>query len=485
MRWITFSLRAQLALVLVAAVVTVAVAVLLIVQLVGSTEGLLVAEARRQTALAAQQLQQQLMDRLRLDSDSPLALPAASRHLSLRAISETVLAGFPAVEGGYWLATEGEISGAVVEAVSVQEPLKALAPRARQTGQLEFTEVARGADVWVFSAVPVESGSGRAEVLAWSLKRLREVRSPRRLRLNAYLTLLALTSLLAVGSTLAVAIRLRRQVKVTTEGIRKLESDLDFRFPRSGGEFGEITDAVNRMSQQRKQLEAELRRHEQLAVLGRLVAGVAHEVRNPLNNLQLTLQLLLRNEAAPAVAEKYGRLLKEVGRMEEIVQQLLSLVRRDSGERSSQPLAPVLRDSIAAVLLQSKQRDVQVSLTLGNGDKPVAVNRAQLQQVFVNLIRNAVEAAPEQSSVSVNLSHDQSSARVSIADAGPGVSAQDQPQLFQPFFTTKPQGVGLGLAISREIVEAHSGRIFFECGPEGTTVTVSLPVDMESQEGEK
>jgi signal transduction histidine kinase len=99
----------------------------------------------------------------------------------------------------------------------------------------------------------------------------------------------------------------------------------------------------------------------------------------------------------------------------------------------------------------------------------------------VNLIRNAVEAAPERSSVSVNLSHDQTSARVSIADAGPGVSAQDKPQLFQPFFTTKPQGIGLGLAISREIVEAHSGKILFECGPEGTTVTVNLPVDSETQ----
>ena len=98
-KWTHLILRAQLALVLVAAVVTVAVAVLLIVQLVGSTEALLVAEARRQTTLAAQQLQQQLMERLRLDSDSPLALPAASRQLSLRAISETVLAGFPAVEG--------------------------------------------------------------------------------------------------------------------------------------------------------------------------------------------------------------------------------------------------------------------------------------------------------------------------------------------------------------------------------------------------
>ena len=481
MKWTHLSLRAQLALVLVAAVVTVAVAVLLIVQLVGSTEALLVAEARRQTTLAAQQLQQQLMERLRLDSDSPLALPAASRQLSLRAISETVLAGFPAVEGGYWLVGEGQISGAVVEATDLHEPLLALVQKARQPGQLEFTEVARGADVWVLSAMPVESASGRTEVLAWSLKRLREVRSPRRLRLNTYLSLLALTSLLAVGSTLAVAIRLRRQVKATTEGIKRLEKDLDFRLPRSGGEFGEITDAVNRMSQQRKQLELELRHHEQLAMLGRLVAGVAHEVRNPLNNLQLTLQLLLRNETAPAMAEKYDRLLKEVGRMEEIVQQLLSLVRRDSGERSSQPLSSVLCDSIAAVSPQSKQKDVQVALTLGNGDKPVAFNRAQLQQVFVNLIRNAVEAAPERSSVSVNLSNDQTSACVSIADGGPGVSAQDQPQLFQPFFTTKPQGVGLGLAISREIVEAHSGKILFECGPEGTTVTVSLPFDSESQ----
>jgi signal transduction histidine kinase len=480
-KWIPFSLRAQLGMVLVAAVVTVAVAVLLIVQLVGNTEGLLVAEARRQTALAAEQLQRQLLERLRLDFDSPLGLPAAGRHLSLRAISETVLGGFPAVEGGYWLVEEGEISGAVVEADDVTEPLRDLASKAQVAGRLESTQMARGADVWVFSAVPVQADGSPAAVLAWTLKQLRDVRSPGRFRLNIYLALLTLTSLLAVGSTLAVAIRLRRQVRMTTEGIRTLENDLDFRFPPSGGEFGKITDAVNRMSQQRKQLELELRRQAQLAVLGGLVAGVAHEVRNPLNNLQLTLQLLLRNETTPGITEKYRRLLEEVGRMEEIVQQLLSLVRRDSGERSSQLLAPVLRDSIAAVFLQSKQKDVQVAFALGNGERPVMMNPAQLQQVFVNLIRNAVEAAPERSSVSVSLSHDENSARVSIADGGPGVSPQDRGQLFQPFFTTKPQGVGLGLAISREIVEAHNGAIAFECGPAGTTVTVSLPVEREPQ----
>ena len=237
-----------------------------------------------------------------------------------------------------------------MESTGVHEPLLALVQKARQPGQLEFTEVARGADIlgMLGHAGGIGQWSGRGAGLEFETA-AREVRSPRRLRLNTYLSLLALTSLLSVGSTLAVAIRLRRQVKATTEGIKRLEKDLDLRLPVRVGNLERSQTLRRPDAQQRKQLELELRRHEQLAMLGRLVAGVARGVRDPLNNLQLTLQLLLRNETAPAMAEKYDRLLKEVGRMEEIVQQLLSLVRRGCGERSSQPLSSVLCDSIAAV----------------------------------------------------------------------------------------------------------------------------------------
>jgi signal transduction histidine kinase len=98
----------------------------------------------------------------------------------------------------------------------------------------------------------------------------------------------------------------------------------------------------------------------------------------------------------------------------------------------------------------------------------------------LNLLRNAIEASPPGSPVKISLFRQNGRAAVTITDQGPGVSKSDRNKLFQPFFSTKPQGVGLGLAISREIVEAHGGSIDFDASPDGTTVTVKLPLGAAS-----
>jgi signal transduction histidine kinase len=481
MRFSFSTIRVQLTLVTLAALITVAVAILVISQVMGNTESLLVNEARRQTSLAASSLQQQLFERLHLEEESPLTLPARSRELSLRGITTTVLAGFPTVEGGYWFPGEERVSGNMQDLNEGEDLVLSICRRsaeARQSAQAK--ELLRGLDVWVIAAHPLISSDGRSQAVAWSVRRLHDLRNPGRMRLNQYLSLLAALSLVAVGSALAVTIRLRRQVRTATEGIRRFESDLTFRFGPQSGEFGEITEAINRMAGRRLELETELRRKEQLAVLGRLVASVAHEVRNPLNNLQLAIQLLLRQPAPATIQDRYRQLLGEVERMEGIVQQLLALVRRDSGQRNLQSLIPVLEHAVKALHLPARQRSISLECDFSSDAPAVSLNQTQMEQVFLNLLRNAIEASPPGSPVKISLFRQNGRAAVTITDQGPGVSKSDRNKLFQPFFSTKPQGVGLGLAISREIVEAHGGSIDFDASPDGTTVTVKLPLGAAS-----
>jgi signal transduction histidine kinase len=313
--------------------------------------------------------------------------------------------------------------------------------------------------------------------VAWSLRRLSDLRNPGRFRSNLNLALLAGTSLLVVGGTLAVAVRLRRQVNEITRGLRRLESDLTVRLSRPSGEIGEIAEAVNRMAAQRLSLESELRRKELLAGLGRLVAGVAHEVRNPLNNIQLSLELVLRDSPPPGLEKIIRQLRGETERMEEIVQQLLSLARPESSARTPRSLESLLTSVLSRLSAYAGQRGIGFERDLEPGVPEVAIYEPQMEQVFVNLIRNAVEAAPPRSLVRIRLFRSEVRACVSVRDSGGGISAAEAGRVFEPFFSTKPQGVGLGLAISREIVEAHGGEIEFRPSKEGTTVTVRLPLE--------
>jgi signal transduction histidine kinase len=468
------SLRAQLGLVLLAGFVAAGAAVFLIREVLGNTEGLLVEEARRQTELAAEQLRAQLAERMEMAGDSPLALPEAGRDLSLRAICDTVLHGFPGLDGGYWLGREAGLAGQIRPVSDAEDDIAAICAEAARARSGRVEQAARGWDLRVTAAVPL--GVSETPVVAWSMRRLTDVRNPGRFRSNINLALLAGTSLLAVAGTLAVAVRLRRQVNEITHGVRRLENDLTVRLARPSGEIGEIAEAINRMTAQRLSLESELRRKELLAGLGRLVAGVAHEVRNPLNNIQLTLELMLR-EAPPGIEKTIRQLSGEADRMEGIVQQLLSLARPDDAARAPCSLASLLDNVLSRLDPYAAQRRIGFEHEFEPGVPDVAIYAPQIEQVFINVIRNAIEAAPPDSMITIKLFRQQTEACVSVRDSGSGVTAADAGRVFEPFFSTKPRGVGLGLALSREMVEANGGDIQFQSSPEGTTVTVRLPIE--------
>jgi two-component system, LuxR family, sensor kinase FixL len=173
------------------------------------------------------------------------------------------------------------------------------------------------------------------------------------------------------------------------------------------------------------------------------------------------------------------RAVTQSERAGDVIQRLRQFARKGETERRAENLNGLVEEALAIALLGARQSGVHVTLDLDRNMTPVAVDGVQLQQVVLNLVRNAVEAMQEvearELQIGTRLSGD--TAEITVADTGPGISPELAERLFQPFATTKKAGMGLGLSISREIVEAHDGKLIAAPRPSGGMVfRISLPI---------
>lgn len=240
--------------------------------------------------------------------------------------------------------------------------------------------------------------------------------------------------------------------------------------------------------QERERLQARLRRNETLAAMGQLVAGVAHEVRNPLFGISSTLDAMDATAEAGPVDPRYREVLRrEADRLNKLMAELLEYGRTPSDDRVAEPLGKTLAEAIRSCQPSSTAAGVEVVNTVSD-DAMVEMNHDRLLQVHVNLIENAVQHAPRGSQVSVAThalvdTDGRHWIEYSVADEGPGIDVDDMPRIFDPFFTRRRKGTGLGLAIVRRIIDEHHGII--EPGNRaqgGAIMTVRLPV-VESSPG--
>jgi signal transduction histidine kinase len=232
----------------------------------------------------------------------------------------------------------------------------------------------------------------------------------------------------------------------------------------------------------------ELQTRDRLAVLGRMAAGLAHEVKNPLGAIKGAAQLLgedPRNQTS-SDREFLSIILEEVDRLDRVVGSVLSYARPARGNLSEIDVAHVVERT--ARMLEAENPGCELLVSTETALPPVRGDAEQLRQVLINLIRNAVQAMEGQGKVEISAgfgltarsSHHGESPdswlEISVQDAGPGIAPEVRENLFVPFFTTKQRGSGLGLAISQRIVEEMGGRIEVESGAEvGTRFSVFLP----------
>jgi two-component system, NtrC family, sensor kinase len=255
-------------------------------------------------------------------------------------------------------------------------------------------------------------------------------------------------------------------------------------------EFTKLAEAFNRMIKELDHKHTVLVESHKLRAIGTLVAGVAHELNNPLNNTLLTASMLKEDLKTLSEQEKIEMLddvINETIRSQKVVKNLLDFARE--GETSIVPLeiGRIVHDSTRLVVNQVRFSKIRLEVQCENNLPKIYGDEQKLKQVFVNLILNAVDVLPSGGSIEINVRKDKipGYVLVSVRDNGPGIPEHIQSRIFEPFFTTKSQskGTGLGLSVSRGIIKKMGGSIYFKSIPDkGTTFMVSLPaIDSPSE----
>ncbi|CAM3415230.1 PAS domain-containing sensor histidine kinase [Paenibacillus lupini] len=232
----------------------------------------------------------------------------------------------------------------------------------------------------------------------------------------------------------------------------------------------------------RKRSEEMLVRSEKLSVIGQLAAGVAHEIRNPLTALKGFTQLL--KSKAEGNSFYYDIMTNELDRINFIVNEFMTLAKPHFSKFSTRRLDHILHAVISILETQAILMNVSIRTEFENCIPSIYCDENQLKQVFINIIKNAIEAMPlgGQITISVAMEPDQEKVRLTIRDEGMGIPDTIIRQIGQPFITTKEKGTGLGLMISSRIIEAHHGLMNISSVPdEGTTIEIILPLNMEEQ----
>ena len=226
--------------------------------------------------------------------------------------------------------------------------------------------------------------------------------------------------------------------------------------------------------------EERARQMDQLAALGRFTSSVAHEIRNPLTGIGMGVGRLAKALAdRPAEAEHLEFVRNEIKRLDRIVQQLFDVTHPRKLDLNPRPLEDTVRRAERSLEALFDEKGLRVDCEVEAGLPPAPHDADQMQQVFINLLKNAAEASPQGAHVHVKLARGRPGAVLaSVSDEGSGIDAQTRQTLFEPFFTTKPKGTGLGLYVTHEIVKRHGGTLAVRSEPgHGATFTLELPLD--------
>lgn len=219
---------------------------------------------------------------------------------------------------------------------------------------------------------------------------------------------------------------------------------------------GRVTEVTERLQRQQR----DMLRAQQLAAVGQLAASVAHEVRNPLTSIKMLVQAGLRKQKPKPITQEHLEIIHgEVLRLEETVQGFLDFARPPALQRADCDLREVVTQAVELVRARARQQRVVIDVRCPDQPAPACVDRGQLCTVLVNLFVNALDAMPTGGRLGVVLESAVSGIRLEVADTGSGISAEAAEQLFTPFVSSKPTGSGLGLSISKRIIEEHGGRL--------------------------
>lgn len=310
------------------------------------------------------------------------------------------------------------------------------------------------------------------------------------LRTMRHNILLALTIgiLFGLAGVVLLVDRLIADINGIKQGLVGLKQDLNYQLPSLTGELGEITAAINDMAQgliAKQQLEDQVQRVERLALAGELAAGLAHEIRNPLMAVKGFAQLL-QEQVTPYEQAQYSAIIvRETQRMNRLVEELLYFARPVAAGTGGADIHTVIRESLSLLEPKAMRTQIEITSCLAPDLPAVAADRERLKQVVVNLLINAFQAVGEQGSITVHalLNATTGMVEIQITDSGVGISPEHIGKLFNPFFTTREDGAGLGLSVAQRLMSGWGGEILVDSTlGQGSTFTLVLPQQKEGSD---
>ena len=369
-------------------------------------------------------------------------------------------------------------------------PLKSAVELPSEKGPLpEGMDIGRQSTAGAFY-FPVETDKGRRYVIVvlGSANSLMTI-----LRRQARQSLLYTLAVLLVTTCLTglVVWRFTRPIKYLSIGARRIAGgDFSFHVPTSGrhDEMGELTELFNEMTIKlghTRDLEAKLYNAEKAVVVSRLASAIAHEIRNPLNYINLTLDHLRATFAPtdPEKQEKFSSLTKqlklEVARINSRITEFLNYSRPAKLDPKPLDLYEAATDAMRIFEVQAAESNVDASVVRQGKVAPVIADAEVLRSALINLIINgfqAMDGSGGKLSIALSSLDDGRRARIEVTDTGRGIAPEDISKVFEPYYSTKETGTGLGLAIVKKAVEDHDGTISVKSKlGEGTTFTITLP----------
>ncbi len=355
-------------------------------------------------------------------------------------------------------------------------------PAAEEPGATFTIERQRDGSFLRVARVPLTS-EGRAVLLTASMTIVPQTEILHAFT-NRYLLAVTAVFLLALGAMVWFIWRALHPLRRLAESCAAVGSGHLEPVATSGasGEVLALETTFNRMIEslrEKETVEARLRQAQRLSALGTLAAGVAHDVRNPLNAIKLlsghAVEQLDDPDSAPARSLRTIR--NEVGRLEEIVSGFLSLARETELHPEPVDLDALLQECVGLLGREADQRGVRLTAECGAGGLRLMLDARHISRAVLNVLLNALEACPEGGRVRLFSRVTETACQVEIRDDGPGLDREALERVFDPYYTTKPGGTGLGLSITRGVIEEHGGAIEMTSAPGGgCQVLITLPL---------
>ncbi len=365
----------------------------------------------------------------------------------------TFTSSFPSLEFGYFLPViDKSVQYKQLEKTYFKEKITVVVPVSDEYG-----------GGYVFVDRPVEDVLKPVTDLTQEINRISLY-----ILLGAILVALILTALYTTR-----IISLRRGLKI-------LEKNLDFRFPNYSGEIGDIAVSVNTMAENLKKSVEEMQKTESLKNLGMFTVGVVHEVRNPLTSIKGFAEILSKKLQGKEEAKYVTPIMRETERLSQVVDELLKYGRPSEIKRTHFNTKDFFDHIIE--IARSYAKGKQIEFVKDYEDFSVHADEQKLEELFLNILVNAVQAIEQTGTVKINCKKDKDQLNVEITDNGVGMTEDEQKNLFVPFYTTKASGTGLGLAIAYRIAREHGGEIIVNSKKEeGTTFLINIPVGEQNE----